>query len=260
MRLLAFLLIWISLGVGAVAATTAYSWRIPAQGAEAFMLGTDAGGATTYAVLGADAGKDARGAAIAKADEPLTPEVVEALRAAGVERVRVKTFKPGRWTHLPLFGAACVGLLAGALLTRLSAARTARLADRAAEHADAVTPERAIAGLRAVVATLLEELPALGDRHGACRTITDRVGDATGGLVPAVVDQRERLVGRMGLRAYAGFMDVFAAGERQLNRAWSAAADDALDESIEALERAGERLAVAENKLTGRTPSLLPLA
>lgn len=74
-----------------------------------------------------------------------------------------------------------------------------------------------------------------------------------------MIEQRERLVGRMGLGAYAALMDVFAGAERSLNRSWSAAADFALDESVEALERAGERLAVAEDKLTGRTPTVLPL-
>lgn len=273
MKLLAFLLIWISLGVGAVAATTAYVWKVPDEGDEVFVLDTDADGNKVYAVLAADAGKagstepDASAAdgaepeaePVAEADTALTPEVVEALRGAGVQRVRVKTFKLSRWTHLPHFGAACIGLLAGAILTRLSASRAAKLADQQADHADAVSPEKAVAELCAVVRTLLDDVPKLGDEHHTCHAITHRLGDAIGDLVPAIVDQRERLVGRMGLGAYAGLMDVFSAAERNMNRAWSAAADYALDESIEALERAGERLAVVEDKLTGRTPSLLPL-
>jgi len=152
-----------------------------------------------------------------------------------------------------------VGLFAGAFLTRRGAARDARLAEAHAEHPDTVTPEKALAELQQVVGELLEAIPTLGGEHHACHTITLKLGDAISEYVPAIADQRERLVGRMGLGAYAGLMDVFSAAERSMNRAWSAAADENLDESTESLERAAERLAVVEDKLTGRTPSLLPL-
>lgn len=259
MKLLAFLLIWVSLGVGAVAATTAYSWKIPEVGDEAFRIGTDGADGKVYAVLSAPAGGNAEDGPLVKADTPMTPEVVVTLREAGVERVRVKSFKPGRWTHLPHFGVACVGLLAGAILTRLSASRAARLADHQADAGDTMSPDRAIAGLRAVTAALLADIPGMVGEHEACREITHRLGEAIQDLVPAITEQRERMVGRMGLGGYAKFMDVFSGAERGLNRAWSAAADAALDESIDSLERAGERLAVAEDRITGRTPSLLPL-
>lgn len=259
MKLLAFLLIWISLGVGAVAATTAYSWKIPEAGDEAFQIGTDEAGGKVYAVLAAPAGGTADDGPLVEANTAMTPEVVVQLREAGVERVRVKSFKPGRWTHLPYFGIACIGLLAGAVLTRLSASRAAKLADQQADAGDTMSADRAIAELRAVTAALLADIPGMGGDHEACHEITHRLGEAIQDLVPAITEQRERMVGRMGLGAYAGFMDIFSGAERSLNRAWSAAADAALDESIEALERAGERLAVAEDRLTGRTPSLLPL-
>ncbi len=262
MRLLAFLLIWVSLGVGVVAATTAYMWEVPAAGDEVFQLGADAQGAKVYAVLGAPAGRVEGGAKakpLFETDTALTPEVVAALREAGVGRVRVKSFKVSRWTHFPYFGGACVGLLAGAILTRLSSARDARLADQQGDEGDRLSPERAVAELRGVVRALIGDLTHQGDETDACAQITERLGRASRDLVPAVVEQRERLVARMGLGPYAALMDVFAAAERSLNRSWSAAADMSLAESVEALERAGERLAVAEDKLTGRTPSLLPL-
>jgi hypothetical protein len=264
MRLLAFLLIWVSLGVGVVAATTAYMWEVPAAGDEVFQLGADAQGAKVYAVLGAPAGRVEGGIGVGakplfETDTALTPEVVAALREAGVGRVRVKSFKVSRWTHFPYFGGACVGLLAGAILTRLSSARDARLADQLGDEGDRLSPEKAVAELRAVVRALRADLTHLGDEAHACAQITERLGTASRDLVPAVVEQRERLVARMGLGPYAALMDVFASAERSLNRSWSAAADLSLVESVEALQRAGERLAVAEDKLTGRTPSLLPL-
>jgi hypothetical protein len=260
MRFLAFVLIWVSLAVGVVAATTAYLWVVPAEnGAGRFQIGKGEDGEPVYAVLGAPAGATATGEPVAAAETPLTPEVVARLQAANVERVRVKSFRLSRWTHFPQFVAAAVGLLAGAILARLSTARAARLAEQKPGAADALSPEAAVKQLRAVARSLLEETAELDDEQ-ACRAIVDRLGGALADLLPIVLDSRDRLVARMGLGRYAGFMDTFAGAERNLNRAWSAAADVVRDESIECLAVAGERLAIAEDKLTGRAPPLLPLA
>jgi hypothetical protein len=263
MRLLAFVLIWGSLALGAVSATTAYMWTFPAEGeADAFRIGEDAAGEPVYAVLASPAGIDAEGQPVVGPDTPLSPETVERLRAESlkpVERVKVKGFSFGRWTHLPHFIAACVGLLAGAMLTRLNAARALRQVESRTGKDAMAAPEDAIAELRAVVGELIEQLPLEPDERRACERVTDRLGLAIRDLVPPIVEQRDRLVARMGLGSYAALMDVFASAERAMNRAWSAAADQHLDESLESLELASERLAVAEAKLTGRTPSVLPL-
>lgn len=52
---------------------------------------------------------------------------------------------------------------------------------------------------------------------------------------------RETLIYKHGLSDYARVMDAFAAGERALNRAWSASADGYVDEVNECLERARGR-------------------
>lgn len=263
MRLLAFILIWVSLGVGAVSATTAYLWTMPESGSpDHFLLGTDDEGQSTYAVLSSAAGKAGDGGSVLEAETELTPEVVERLRAESVEpvnRVKVKTFKLSRWTHLPHFAIAAVGLLVGAMLTRVSAAKAVKLAEANAESDDSISPAQAVAHLREVVNELVKALPLERDRRAACEMITDQLGDAISDYVPHVVEQRERLVARMGLGGYASLMDIFASAERAMNRAWSAAADQAFEEALESLERAAERLPVVEDKLTGRTPSLLPL-
>ncbi|MDQ7012389.1 MAG: hypothetical protein Q9O74_00660 [Planctomycetota bacterium] len=263
MRFLAFVIIWASLGVGAVSTTTAYLWTFPESGeTDSFLLGTGDDGIKAYAVLSADAGITEADEPVVAADTALTPEVVEKLQAQSVEpveRVRVKTFKLSRWSYLPHFVMACVGLLIGAMLTRVSAARAIKAEDAKAAQSDALSPEQAVAELREVVAGLLRDVPLERDDRRACALITDRLGDAIGDLVPAIADQRERLVARMGLGTYASLMDIFSSAERAINRAWSAAADQVIDESIESLERAAERLPIVEDKLTGRTPSLLPL-
>lgn len=51
-------------------------------------------------------------------------------------------------------------------------------------------------------------------------------------------DAREAIIPQQGLHHYADIMTQFAAGERAINRAWSAAADGYVDEVEICLERA----------------------
>lgn len=51
-------------------------------------------------------------------------------------------------------------------------------------------------------------------------------------------DAREAIIPQKGLHGYADIMTQFAAGERAVNRAWSAAADGYVDEVELCLERA----------------------
>ncbi len=262
MRFLANVLIWVSLAIGAVAATSAYLWVVPAPGDPAageFFLLRRVDGQPTYAVLAADAGKSPDGTPIARADTELTPDVVKALQAAHVKRVRVKTFKLSRWSYWPIFAVSAVVLLAGSLLSRIGAKRAAALAEHQAAS-DTLSPDAAMEALCRVVDELMEDLPAMSNSESACHVIAQRVDEAVREYVPAITEARDRLVARMGLGAYASFMDVFSAGERSLNRAWSAASDGAAYEAAASLERAHERLAVAKDKLSGRAPSILPLS
>jgi len=55
------------------------------------------------------------------------------------------------------------------------------------------------------------------------------------------VDARESIAHRYGLAAYGDVMTRFAAGERYLNRVWSASADGYIDEVNEYLEKAKDQ-------------------
>jgi len=55
------------------------------------------------------------------------------------------------------------------------------------------------------------------------------------------VDARQSIAHRYGLAAYGEVMSSFAAGERYLNRVWSASADGYVDEVNEYLEKARDR-------------------
>jgi len=54
----------------------------------------------------------------------------------------------------------------------------------------------------------------------------------------AFVDARESIIHRHGLQTYADIMNEFAAGERYLNRVWSASVDGYVDECHQYLEAA----------------------
>jgi len=57
------------------------------------------------------------------------------------------------------------------------------------------------------------------------------------------VDARESIAHRYGLAAYGEVMSSFAAGERYLNRVWSASADGYVDEVNAYLDKAREQFA-----------------
>lgn len=61
----------------------------------------------------------------------------------------------------------------------------------------------------------------------------------------AFVEARETISHVYGLQAYADVMSHFAAGERYLNRVWSASADGYIDEIREYLGRAAEQFEAA---------------
>lgn len=57
----------------------------------------------------------------------------------------------------------------------------------------------------------------------------------------AFAEARESIAQRFGLEAYAAVMNEFAAGERYLNRVWSASVDGYADEVCAYVERAKEQ-------------------
>jgi len=63
------------------------------------------------------------------------------------------------------------------------------------------------------------------------------------------VDARESIAHRYGLAAYGEVMSGFAAGERYLNRVWSASADGYIDEVNAYLDRAQEQFSESLDKI-----------
>ncbi len=63
------------------------------------------------------------------------------------------------------------------------------------------------------------------------------------------VDARESIGHRYGLNAYADVMSSFAAGERYLNRVWSASTDGYIDEVYAYLDKAQAQFAESLDKI-----------
>jgi hypothetical protein len=55
------------------------------------------------------------------------------------------------------------------------------------------------------------------------------------------VEARKSIAHRFGLQAYADVMNPFAAGERYINRVWSASTDGYIDEAHTYLDMAREQ-------------------
>jgi hypothetical protein len=70
------------------------------------------------------------------------------------------------------------------------------------------------------------------------------------------VDARQSIAHRYGLAAYGEVMSSFAAGERYLNRVWSASADGYIDEVNEYLEKAKDQFAESFDKIRQLKTSL----
>jgi hypothetical protein len=246
LRICAYLVLAASLVVGFIGALTAYVPPLDDPSVTGLHLNAPAGDKSK--------GKGAP-EPIAATRTELTPELVAELQTSGVERVRVREFAVNRWTGWWLYLIGAIGLLASGLVLRrqrqVEAAEGAFASPNVPSDPAQILAEmrRRIEGLLGVMpAEPLESYGTMADAdpslrpagHGrpplATRVIKE-VGEIQATLMPAFIDARPRLVAAFGMAGYARLMDVYAAAERALNRAWSAAADADEAEAIQSLER-----------------------
>jgi hypothetical protein len=194
---------------------------------------------------------------VGRAGDRLTPELVALLSESGVTFVKVTEFSVARWPHAWLFALSCLGLLAGAWMVR----RARRVALAAAEVAgpaaveDATDAATVFVRLSGRLHTLAEELARTTDEDIRLTAIVRYIGQIQRDDVPAFVADRPALVNRLSLAGYAELMDSFAAMERQLNRAWSAAADAHLPESEDCLRNAQPLVVETLRRLRSSRPA-----
>lgn len=229
MKLFGFVLVALSLVAGLVGAGSAYLVRVD-RGADE-LLGLTVNEAVVVSLVSLDEGTDPLATRVlVPKGTVLAADHLQQLAQAEVTHVRVEEFAFGRWEGKFLFLGGVLGLGVGALLVRLGA--------RMALDAEPAENERGPAEVLAQIRGAVDGVRGAVARHADGPELLGLLSPIVDDLLPAFPAGRDRMVARMGLGAYAQVMDSFAAGERQLHRAWSAAADDVLDETAECVERA----------------------
>jgi len=244
MKLIGNLLIWVSLAIGLVAAPSLYAWPIGADATsdERFVIGTDEDGATKYAVLKLKTEHPKTKALIAPAEAQLSPDVLAAMRDAGIVRATVRhpAGATGRlianWTGKWHFLLAAAGLIGGGLL--IKTAQKQELAAPSEDGSTKASPAETAASMRSAIMDLRTRISSLETDRERMAQIVSVLGEVQGELIPAFAETRPQLIGTYGMGGFARIMDSFASMERKMNRAWSAAADGHYEESRDALDEA----------------------
>lgn len=239
MKLLGQLLVWGSLAVGALAAATAYLASLDAPNEQLV-------GLTLAAPAGRVEQPDGTHEPIAKKDKSISEPMLLTLREAGVQNIRVKEFDFGRWRGKWYFAASLAVLLLGGRITRHSS-KSRIAADAKDEHA--MSPKQTLQAIAEAVDRLRTDLSSMTDAEARTETVVQQVDELQKTHMTALVDAREALIATLGLAGYAGLMDAYASAERQINRAWSAAADGADREMVACLEEASVLFEEARRRL-----------
>ena len=144
------------------------------------------------------------------------------------------------WTwYVPAFAVGVIGVV----VARIGAGRAARDGSRLADDVDTLVSsiDRIVERLDAFVIEARDMHPY--DLHAA---IDERFTDDRA----AFAESRQSLAHVHGLQAYAEVMNAFAAGERYMNRVWSASVDGYVDECAAFLGRAQTQFTEARRLLT----------
>ena len=239
------LLLVIAVTVGALSASSAYV--IPLDSVTVEQLT----GMTLNAPAGLQVGEDGAPtkAPLAAKGDVITAELAAQLKAQAdqdlrlnddtppVSRVQVQQFRIGLWPGKWFFLLSVLALVAGGYLVKTAGRREIEAAHE--EHKESgVAPEEALTRMKMVVDQLILDLPGLDSDEARNERIVEQIGGLQRDEVQFFVEARTLLIARLGLGGFASLMDRFAASERQINRAWSAAADECFDEAWECVNRA----------------------
>ncbi|MBN1363161.1 MAG: hypothetical protein JW993_21355 [Sedimentisphaerales bacterium] len=126
--------------------------------------------------------------------------------------------------------------VAGVVVIRMDIARHSKTEHHVAANIETVE------GSLERIASNIEKLDA-GKHALDTYDVRHRIDELFTDDLEQFVDARESIAHRHGLAAYAEVMTTFAAGERYLNRVWSASADGYIDEVNEYLEKAKTQFA-----------------
>lgn len=245
LRLIGTLLVWGGVVVGSAAVLTIYQPKLTAsnQSLEGHTLDRKV---TIYVTT--EESPDVPQQVVFERTTELKPEMLDQLREAGLDRIVVGEFAWRAWGEWWIFALGTSMMIGGAVCMRLGARREIA-AMTSIEDDHEASPISTIAAIRAILERLAGELPTLPDDEMRCETVVTRLDQVQQSLVPAFAGARNALIGKYGLAGYAGSMDRFASLERQINRAWSSAADRIYSESEGCIALALEILPEVEQRL-----------
>lgn len=108
-----------------------------------------------------------------------------------------------------------------------------------------------IQSIEASLERIVDNMTRLNAQKTSINTydVRHRVDELFPGDLTVFVDARESIAHSHGLPAYADVMSSFAAGERYLNRVWSASADGYIDEVNTYLDKAQTQFAESLDKV-----------
>jgi hypothetical protein len=150
-----------------------------------------------------------------------------------------------------LTAVSLVLLLAGIVVRYATAGANANGA--AAASGSLALFREAISALGERLAELCADVQSIDWEDNRLHDLYDEAHQSLDTLVSGpladAIDNRQALVDRFGMAAYARVMGPFATAERYLNRAWSASADGYPEETMEYLRRAVPALEEARREL-----------
>ena len=141
----------------------------------------------------------------------------------------------------PLFGVAAVIAIVG-----LAIAKRLESAHARSESVLEMNRGELSESIQNIVSDL-EDMTSESSLSGA--TLRERIDSKLREDLRRFADARESMVHLFGLQAYADIMSSFAAGERYVNRVWSASADGYDAEASTYLQKAAGQFADAQQQL-----------
>ncbi|MFG0257756.1 MAG: hypothetical protein ACF8GE_07645 [Phycisphaerales bacterium JB043] len=201
--------------------------------------------------------KDALDPILTTSDNPVaSPETLAPIQGTDVQYVHVKEFGFLRWPYWWAFLGSCLAIFLGAMMVRsatkseIQAAVNAEHEAHAQELGPTLTPSQLLTSAKQSIENLAQETAVAQSEQGMCQIILNNLSDVQSSCMDPFVTQRERLIGQYSMSGFASIMDSFAAAERQINRAWAAAADGYLEQSMECIERSKPLLDEAIRKVS----------
>jgi len=161
---------------------------------------------------------------------------------AGFLAAAYSTALDAQLTNWNYFIPAAIAAIAGVLIIKRQARGEAR-----SEHVLMANRTELGESLSNIVRDL-EQINCMSGAMSALE-LRDAIDDKLRNDLRRFADARESLVHLYGLQTYADIMSDFAAGERYVNRVWSAAADDYDDEAWTYVGKALQRFREATGLL-----------